>query len=362
MSYVVQIWADPVPASLTEASQLIDRLSTERCAQLPEFIELAKRLTEKYPCLTTPDAPGEHGAWSDGPLDGLTDEPIYGLGVSSDMIDEVMPFVVATARQLKLTVYDMQAGLAFLPDGTILCDRPNTVVAATSDADPMAEGGIDERFRSRPHFAEVFRAELCELMRSHGYKDYKSFSMFKRRTDLFDEEVQISAGSSYDPTLIWRLTPRLPEALKSEIEAAGLLEVGYTLDLWVLTNAVPFDRTVASKTESAYRGSFSHEVFWRVQSVPQAREVVAKCMGPTFEHRILPVLSKFTSWQAVDQMVNRDDHQPSPIRATGDILVLAWLAGRTDLRSLAEHLKRTTKGFKTTKIDTYLAVLERIPR
>lgn len=85
-------------------------------------------------------------------------------------------------------------------------------------------------------------------------------------------------------------------------------------------------------------------------------------MGPTFEHQILPVLSKFTSWQAVDQMVNRDDHQPSPIRATGDILVLAWLAGRTDLRSLAEHLKRTTKGFKTTKIDTYVAVLERVPR
>ena len=123
MSYVLHFWDKPVPTTVAEADQIHTRLSAERTAQNPQFIELAKRLTERYPCITTleEDDDGlEQGAWSDGPLDGETDGPVYSLGVQPSMLGQVVPFVAATAGALGLVVYDMQAAEVHLPDGKVL--------------------------------------------------------------------------------------------------------------------------------------------------------------------------------------------------------------------------------------------------
>lgn len=131
MSYVVSVWEQPAgtppPASIEEAVQLVDRLCDGQPGQNPKFILLAQRLTRRYPCITTLDEdeiPQEQWAWSDGPLDGKTDDAVLNLGLTSDMADEVQPFVAVTANALGLNVLDPQGGDVYLADGRVISDRP----------------------------------------------------------------------------------------------------------------------------------------------------------------------------------------------------------------------------------------------
>ena len=88
----------PGARSVAEADRIHTRLSAERTSQNPKFIELAKRLTERYPCMTTLEDDDLEVAWSDGPLDGETDSPVYSLGVQATMLGVVVPFVETTAN------------------------------------------------------------------------------------------------------------------------------------------------------------------------------------------------------------------------------------------------------------------------
>lgn len=127
MSYVVQIWEQPageaVPTSVEESNQLLSRLHRERPGQNPKFILLAQRLTRRYPCILELDedeVPQDRRAWSEGPLNGETDECVFNLGLNGPMLDEVQPFVVVTARALGLNVADDQQGEVYLADGSVL--------------------------------------------------------------------------------------------------------------------------------------------------------------------------------------------------------------------------------------------------
>lgn len=94
-----------------------------RRVQEPRFLELARRLTARYPCISSPesdDLDESELAWSDGPLDGRADTAVYGLGLTRDRLDEVLPFVLDQARVLGLSVYDDQAGQAHLANGLLL--------------------------------------------------------------------------------------------------------------------------------------------------------------------------------------------------------------------------------------------------
>jgi len=115
MSYVIHVWEEPRPASLDDAVRIAFDLGEDVIGQNPGFLVLAGRLVARYPCITTdPD-----GVWSDGPLDGKTEERAYVLGIS-DRHAEVVAFVVECAGKLGLTVFDMQAGCAWLPSGRLL--------------------------------------------------------------------------------------------------------------------------------------------------------------------------------------------------------------------------------------------------
>lgn len=115
MSYVIHVWEEPRPASLDDAVRIAFDLGEDVIGQNPGFLVLAGRLVARYPCITTdPD-----GVWSDGPLDGKTEERAYVLGIS-DRHAQVVAFVVECAGKLGLTVFDMQAGCAWLPSGQLL--------------------------------------------------------------------------------------------------------------------------------------------------------------------------------------------------------------------------------------------------
>ncbi len=126
MSFVVQVWELPadaaVPTSLRDALRLVDALRAHAVPN-PKFIEFARRLTARYPCITSPESDEldeSELAWSDGPLDGECDSAVYAIGLASGRLDEVHPFVIATARALGLNTMDEQSGACFLADGSEL--------------------------------------------------------------------------------------------------------------------------------------------------------------------------------------------------------------------------------------------------
>jgi len=334
-----------------------DQLSQQHCEQMPVFLELARRLTARFPCLTTPDAPGEHGAWSDGPLDGETNEPIYGLGVSTDLMDIVVPFVVETAKDLRLVVFDEQSGVVFLPDGTRI---PNSPPPAPKSASP----DLDNLLVSRPQFARILRGGLRDLMNANGYQDFDAFQMFTRDHPLFSEVVQLSAGSErarYDVGLTWTIKPRLPDELLGRLEQRNLSYTEFALNLWVLTGAKLFNRKFPLEFQPL-RSQYDYKVFWVAKSVSHLNETIRNSIAPTIREKILPLVEGLSSHDAIDRMAYPVRGRPSPICTEGHALILSWLAGRTDLQERAKYLKENTTGFLTTKVDEYLEVLEGTPR
>jgi hypothetical protein len=122
MTFAVHIWEYPAPRDSAEAELIRDAHAGMRVPQNPRFIDLAKRLAAEYPCITTlaDDEIEERGVWSDGPLDGITGSPEYGLGILSQHIDRVFPFVCDKANELGLNVYEMASGSIHRADGRVL--------------------------------------------------------------------------------------------------------------------------------------------------------------------------------------------------------------------------------------------------
>lgn len=118
MSFVLHLWQRPIPETAEAAAEFVFEAPRVKPSDSAVFVELAKRLTARYPCITTLEA--DEGVWTDGPPDGQCEEHIYVIGIVSEHVAEVVPFVVATANELGLTVYDMQDGIAYPPSGSVL--------------------------------------------------------------------------------------------------------------------------------------------------------------------------------------------------------------------------------------------------
>ena len=131
MSYTLQIWEKPAdapwPTTIDDALALVDRLHDGAQRQNPRFLVLAHKLTRRYPCITSPEAealPEEEWAWSDGPLDGRTRNPVWVIGIAlGDLFEEVVPFVVEQANAVGLSVTDGQGGEVYLANRKVLSIR-----------------------------------------------------------------------------------------------------------------------------------------------------------------------------------------------------------------------------------------------
>lgn len=123
MSYTLHVWEQPAgapfPSRLMDALDTIDALLRERMPGDSKFPVFAARLTARHPCICT-EAGRNSPAWSEGPLDGNADSAVYVIGLHSDRVGEVQPFVVAEARALGLNVMDEQTGQAYLANGKVL--------------------------------------------------------------------------------------------------------------------------------------------------------------------------------------------------------------------------------------------------
>lgn len=120
MSYNFAIGAPPIPADDKAAWAYINKLCEQPVEEaLPVFHKLIDKLTEVHPCLCdlSDEEIDEKGVWSDGPLRNniYLNAPI--LGLASSRYQQVMPFVIETANNLGLTVFDWQAEAIYRPSG-----------------------------------------------------------------------------------------------------------------------------------------------------------------------------------------------------------------------------------------------------
>lgn len=184
MSYVVAIWDQPpglpLPGDIDAATRLVDMLYRVRPGPNPKYIELIRRLTARYPDITSPEAEelgDDQLAWIDGPLSGETDDCVYNLGIGTgDLFEEVRPFVIETARELGLHVFDTQAGEAYFADGTWV------------GAHERRTTGIERAVMER----------LAPYLRKHGYEMGADGEML-RQSDTGWYKVGVVAGATWPP-------------------------------------------------------------------------------------------------------------------------------------------------------------------
>jgi hypothetical protein len=107
MSYNVAVVIPPIPSNDKDAWQAIDALIDAKGEPPEVFKELHDRLTAKYPCICSlSDDEVDAGVWSDGPLWNDFGHRAAVLGMVYSRVDEVLPFLVRTANELGLVVFD----------------------------------------------------------------------------------------------------------------------------------------------------------------------------------------------------------------------------------------------------------------
>ena len=119
MSYVVHLWEEAAPASLQDADRLHTRLAGTPAVANPKFAQLARALIDRFPA-EVGGCGGAGAEWVESPPDGQTDCRVYSLGLYEEGISLLLPDLVDVATGLGLTVYDNQAGRAYLPGAWVL--------------------------------------------------------------------------------------------------------------------------------------------------------------------------------------------------------------------------------------------------
>jgi hypothetical protein len=361
MSYVLQIWELPHdrrwPTTVREATALVMELHGPTPGQNPKFLEFAKRLTARYPCVTAPaDAPhASMAAWIDGPLDGITDEAVYGIGLEIDLIDEVRPFVISTAIALGLCVEDEQAGEYFLANGSVLSIDVELRRRAAASA---VETGNEPKAKlpSREELTEHIIAEIGPVLEHDGFA----------RAPEHD-----GRGGIYLVTAYAKTTPSGWHRLEITAVSDGQKSCKFHLD-WIcshkassdLRNRIKYDGNVPADAVD-FGFSLLRQHRWiddrdglltpdgpdgteRKYFVP-SRDDLARCtrhLVLQIEKRLLPMIAAFEDLTTLDRLVNPDPVTASPFFVRYESgayhIAVAYLAGNPRLSALcAEFFEKS---------------------
>lgn len=185
MSYVVAIWEQPpnlpLPGDLEAAVRLVDMLHRVKPGPNPKYAEMIRRLTARYPDITSPEAEDlgdDRLAWIDGPLGAEGSDCVYNLGIATnDMFEEVRPFVIETARSLGLHVFDEQAAEAYFADGTLV----NGYTSRST--------GLERALMKR----------LVPLALKHGYTVSSDGETLLRRSGTGWSSLSATTGATWPP-------------------------------------------------------------------------------------------------------------------------------------------------------------------
>jgi hypothetical protein len=116
MSYDLYICIPPLPQNDEEAWKQLDQLFEAQGPQPEVFHELITRLLARFPSSMS-DENVDTGVWSLELLWDCIGHRITQLFMTYPSVAEVVPFVIETARNLKLDVFEPQLGWIYRHDG-----------------------------------------------------------------------------------------------------------------------------------------------------------------------------------------------------------------------------------------------------
>ena len=339
MSYIIHVWEAPVPATAEDAERIHRLLAIQTAPQNPKFVAFARKLTDRFPCIMTlDDDEVEYAVWTDGPLDGVTDKPIYGVGLRTDALREVMPAITDAARGLGLVVYDMQGGLAFLPNGKALGAAPAQIMPTGTDA---------ERLQSKAHALSILKEALQPDMDSHGFVS-ASYGFVSKLKDLTQHIVfDFSIARESQIRLQIQVEPNFKGAQKKAMEAHHSGACNLMLPVLFKQAALP-----------PFSALYRTGVQFKVRSEGDLRGLAAS-LAPCMRDLVLGELAKVVS---IEQMNERfGDYRVDPGRVLGSHgkgdLVVAFLARNPlypsliDERITAESDEERRRGLIALKRD-----------
>jgi len=337
MSYVLHIWEKPSdqpwPTTVEEAAKRVEGLKRINPGQNPKFVALAKRLTERYPCITSRQAeemPESELAWSDGPLDGKTANAVYGVGVRVALLGEVRPFVVDQAKLLGLNVFDPQAGEVFLANGKVLrVPFSSSVPAPEKDYDDVPTGRDLER--------TVFE-RLVPFLNKHGYKARKTDRSFKQAFPGGWHSIRVFALDS------WPLYSEFMIAVHSRFDAVTDLSVSIDDPDTSPENARGRTTTALGMQKwlgasELLHGGGSTSLQYKITSHAQIGMAMEHLFS-NIEARLLPLLERYKTLEGLDALVNPVPVTDSPFFTMYEVadkhIITAYLARNPRLESLCE--------------------------
>lgn len=358
MSYVVQVWEHPVswiyPTQIATTLAMLDTLRRRRPGPNPLFAAFARRLTERHPCIGSPESDDidESGlAWSDGPLDGRTEAASYAIGLNSARLDEVMPFVRDAARELGLSVFDEQAGHAWLANGAEQAVGRDRIWRRFPPADieigrtlPGKDALLDRVLEDgRGALAALGFSLLQRDARDDAQRVYTS-AVLRRVSPIGWQEMDLRAIDKRPDGV--RLTMRIEAWVKTASDwrlqvhhggqvpptARALSNIGLRSDAWLSDTARVW--------ETADVGAF-------VMRSPDDVERTVAMLDHQWRTRLAPLLAAFDSLEALADVLAPETIEWSPfftrhVDAT-DALVVAWLARVPRLPALLQRVRQEAR-------------------
>lgn len=117
MSYTVELILNSLPQNSQKAWGEIERLREAyyEDGQKPHnsYREFLKSIQTSYPCLCSyadNDPSVEESPWADGPLINNFNHTMGMLAIVFSKVNEVLPFIIETAKRFNITVADAQTG------------------------------------------------------------------------------------------------------------------------------------------------------------------------------------------------------------------------------------------------------------
>ena len=341
MSYVLKIWESPLPASVIDADRICTALQLGGGAANPKYLELAARLTARYPDINDRDDDDDDdpGVWTDGPLAGNARSAVLGIGVQTHALGEVLPFLIESARALGLLVYDTQAAALHLADGRVL-----GLVGRSAGTSPTPQP--ERIFVSRAQAREGLRAALRPVLTAQGFKPMSKDFDFRLQTEAARFTVQIafdSSGNGHNLYVNTTVTPDCQHPLLARFYPQG---TDFSVHHYRLAAA----QGLAWPDMEKSTGGLMY-----IES-PADVERAGALWAQLFERAILPLIARCHTRQGLcDELIDNMEAFSHLYFA----LVLAAVHGRTDLPQIAQRLKKIVFPHLHDILDARLAELSR---
>lgn len=352
--YALYFWESPLPNSQEEAARIVEQLESRRCEQRPVFLELAHRITARYPCSCSSDVAPEDDAWSDGPVDGRSNSPLYGLGLSLKMIEKVYPFVVDVARSLGLVTYDPEVEVVFLPSGE------QFGYISFDDEEGEQVEPRDEWPWDWDSFRDIVRAEMEPFMRTNGFVYNKASEGFKKNTPSY--QVAIEFCPEKDPSgvravrLFSCVELKFDKNIEQQMRSARLTAPTLVFDLSKLSGAGEWEEGADATTPCTYLNR--RDIFWPASTIGGLRTVLRQAVIPFLAKVLLPLLDACHGWSDLNKHANAESEMHRFFKKSGAAAIIAHLVNHRRKDEITDDVKNSCRDAYAKNLTVYLNAIQ----